>query len=100
MPSQEIKNFYEVSRLRASPRHGGAMRFRDFVTDPPRGRPSGGGGVHHNGSELSDSHLVFRYRETLSFKPLFIRSRLSREGLPPQGPTRHSGTGECAENFG
>jgi len=39
----------KVTRLRASPMHGGSGRFiSDFlVIDPPRGRPSGGGGVHH-----------------------------------------------------
>jgi hypothetical protein len=36
-------------RLRASPRHGGTGRLIVFlVPDPPRGRPFGGGGVHHN----------------------------------------------------
>ena len=34
-------------RLRASPRHGGQGFFELFVTDPPRGRPFGGGGNHH-----------------------------------------------------
>ena len=33
-------------RLRASPRHGGQGLFELFVTDPPRGRPFGGGGNH------------------------------------------------------
>jgi hypothetical protein len=42
-----------VTRLRASPRHGGATlfffnHFFVFLTviEPPRGRPFGGGGVH------------------------------------------------------
>ena len=30
----------------ASPRHGGRVFFELFVTDPPRGRPFGGGGNH------------------------------------------------------
>jgi hypothetical protein len=35
-------------RLRASPRHGGQELFSNFlVTDPPRGRPIGGGGIYH-----------------------------------------------------
>jgi hypothetical protein len=39
--------FYTMDpRLRASPRHGGTGRL--IVTDPPRGRPFGGGGVHPN----------------------------------------------------
>jgi len=38
-----------VPCLRASPRHGRARRFQYIsVIDPPRGRPIGGGGVHHN----------------------------------------------------
>jgi len=39
------------SRLRASPRHGGTGGLLSifFVTDPPRGRPVGGGGTHHIG---------------------------------------------------
>jgi hypothetical protein len=38
---------YEMkTRLRASPRHGGQRFFELFVTDPPRGRPFGGGGNH------------------------------------------------------
>jgi len=50
------QEFTMVARLRASPRHGGAMKsfggdeiLPVLVTDPPRGRPFGGGGVHHNG---------------------------------------------------
>jgi len=46
--SSESVNFTRIARLRASPRHGGAWRFKFFlVTDPPRGRPFGGGGVHY-----------------------------------------------------
>ena len=33
-------------RFRASQRHGGQEVFELFVTDPPRGRPFGGGGNH------------------------------------------------------
>jgi hypothetical protein len=36
-------------RLGASPRHGGqGDSFEFLVTDPPRGRPVGGGGIHRN----------------------------------------------------
>jgi hypothetical protein len=31
--------------------------FKLFVTDPPRGRPAGGGGVHHN--KLIKKLLIF-----------------------------------------
>ncbi len=39
-----------VTRLRASPRHGETWPVPGvfLVTNPPRGRPFGGGGVHHN----------------------------------------------------
>ncbi len=44
-------NSMRAPRLRASPRHGGAgigiFAINDFDIDPPRGRPFGGGGVHH-----------------------------------------------------
>jgi len=42
-------NFMRAPRLRASPRHGEAVRCLQLYvleTDPPRGRPVGGGGVH------------------------------------------------------
>jgi len=42
----KLGNFKKVPRLRASPRHGGAVRHIRTDTDPPRGRPIGGGGVH------------------------------------------------------
>jgi hypothetical protein len=36
-------------RLKASPSYGGQGIFFDFfVTDPPRERPIGGGGIHRN----------------------------------------------------
>ena len=35
-------------RLRASPRHGGQVFFKLYVTDPLRGRPFGSSGNHHN----------------------------------------------------
>ncbi len=48
------KTFMRITRLRASPRHGGSEVFRvvskftNFVTLIRRGgRPFGGGGVHH-----------------------------------------------------
>ena len=43
-----ILNMMDI-RLSASPRHGGQGGFFNFlVTDPPRGRPIGGGGTYLN----------------------------------------------------
>ena len=42
----KIEMYTMEPRLRASPRHGGQDFFELFVTDPPRGRPFGGGGNH------------------------------------------------------
>ena len=45
------------TRLRASPRHGGTgffSFFLFFVSNPPRGRPFGGGGSHRTGGESND----------------------------------------------
>jgi hypothetical protein len=42
--------FYEFTRLMALRGTAGQEVFLNFiVTDPPRGRPVGGGGVHHKG---------------------------------------------------
>jgi hypothetical protein len=44
-----------VTRLGASPMNGGTRKgFENFVIDPPRGRPVGGGGVHRNGIRYYD----------------------------------------------
>ena len=40
----KIVMYSKVSRLRASLRHGGQGVF--FITEPPRGRPFGHGGIH------------------------------------------------------
>ena len=51
-------------RLRASPRHGGAVRCLANIrtdTDPPRGRPFGGGGVHRNSEEYQHSGIMYYY---------------------------------------
>ncbi len=40
--------FRQALRLRASPRHGRVGVFRYIDTDPPRGRPFGGGAGHRN----------------------------------------------------
>jgi len=49
--TEKSLDFMRVPRFRASPRHGGAERFKYLVvTDPPRGRPFGGGDVHHKGN--------------------------------------------------
>ena len=43
------------TRLRASPRHGGEIVFLNFsVTNPPLGRPFGGGGSHHKREKSGD----------------------------------------------
>jgi hypothetical protein len=47
--SMKIILFARVPRLRASLRNGGARGGYNLVTDPPRGRPFGGGGVHRLG---------------------------------------------------
>ncbi len=40
-----------ITRLRASPRHDGSGGYQNLsVTDPQRGCPIGGGGVHHKGN--------------------------------------------------
>jgi len=48
----DCDNFRGVTRLRAFPGLSGARRgnegFSVLIIDPPRGRPFGGGGVHHN----------------------------------------------------
>jgi len=57
-----ITYFMRAPRLRVSPRHGGARRFIPrfkillVVTDPPRGRPFGGGGTHRNEMEQQTTH--------------------------------------------
>jgi len=62
-----ILNVMRVTCLRASPRHGGTGGFPTMIFSgivPPRGRPSGGGGVHHKrrrelqGPFNSDQRLV------------------------------------------
>ena len=44
--TMKIVMYTMVPRIRASPRHGGQGFFELFVTNPPRGRPFGGGGNH------------------------------------------------------
>ena len=44
--SMKIVLYSMEPHLKASPRHGGQGFFELFVTDPPRGRPFGGGGDH------------------------------------------------------
>ncbi len=74
-----------ITRLRASPRHGGSAKFffRFFgnlpiiVIDPPRGRPFGGGGVH-----LFFSYGVHRERKWKPLSPslhLTLLIRICRE---------------------
>jgi hypothetical protein len=46
LKTMKIVMYTREPRLRASPRHGGQGFFELFVTDPPRGRPFGGGGNH------------------------------------------------------
>ena len=43
--SRRTLPFMTITRIRASPGHGGQFDFavRFFVIDPPRGRPVGGG---------------------------------------------------------
>ncbi|PKL58585.1 MAG: hypothetical protein CVV34_01600 [Methanomicrobiales archaeon HGW-Methanomicrobiales-5] len=49
----KIHNIAMIPSLRASPRHGRARKFQYIsVIDPPRGRPIGGGGVHHNYTKI------------------------------------------------
>ena len=79
-----------ITRLRASPRHGGAMSFRAFVADPPRGRPFGGGGVYRNREFARQEYLIDLKIFMDHFPNLFIQF-LSCEvmeisdGYPPQG---------------
>jgi hypothetical protein len=55
-----------VTRLRASPRHGGSgSLFRFLVIEPPWGRPfRGGGGVHHKQNTREPASLS--HQETMN----------------------------------
>ena len=46
-------------RLRDSPMHGGQVFFGLFITDPPRGRPFGGGGDHRTWRRMKKNLVSF-----------------------------------------
>ena len=57
--SSKIVLFYEGTRLRASPRHGGARSNLAFlVTNPPHRKPHRGGGVYRTGEERVSDPLI------------------------------------------
>jgi hypothetical protein len=58
LPDHENRNVYDGTPPRASPRHGGQVFFELFVTDPPRGRPFGGGGNHRKCECLKKSRII------------------------------------------
>jgi len=65
---ETLFNFMRITRFRASPGHGRTGRFpgfsvNDVVTDPPRGRPVGGGGVYPARGDPDLYWCVF-FRET------------------------------------
>jgi hypothetical protein len=62
-----------VPRLRAPPGHGGAREFLLFVTNPPRGRPFGGGGTHR--------HIVPGVTDTICF--IFHKKRIFSQTKSP-----------------
>jgi hypothetical protein len=77
-----------VTRLRASPRHGGARRFTLFflVPDPPRGSPVGGGCIYrkYGGMGVSTPIIVielYNFREESQEIIPDVIARL--QSLPP-----------------
>ena len=69
------------SRIRASPRHGGQGVFFEFlVTEPPRGRPFGGGAIHRTwGIHLIIFSIMYREDTNLSFVKTDINQSSSLE---------------------
>ncbi len=77
-----------VTRLRASPRHGGSTKVEmNFVTDPPRGCPFGGGGIPLDGIQ---EYISKKYGTDWNY--LFMR-------VPTSGPFRGTAVNEVVMNF-
>jgi hypothetical protein len=64
--------------MKAPPGHGGAREFLLFVTNPPRGRPFGGGGTHRKNNACGKpKRSVFCFHKKRNFprnlgKPVYI----------------------------
>jgi hypothetical protein len=68
-PIHENRPLYEEPPLKVSLSHGRQGVFFEFlVTEPPRGRPFGGGGIHRTwGNHLIIFSIMYREDSNLSF---------------------------------